>query len=234
VQDLRHGGEADRGPAPRPSGEALALRFAELRAVRAADGGGVLELEDLRGSCVTLPLFAAPLGEAAREALLEGLRAALAHESRVACWDDLRRALEAQRRSGWRLRGGPEHPRHLATGSGERTLEVLEVERRNLAEWQTPFLPTDGELSWRWVDATGCRHPHLIPHLTRRQAASLKTPPCRLDTLFRSSSDWALDVSDGTDADGWRYSLAWNSSTWDSRPGMLDGLRKRRWTRTYV
>uniref|UniRef100_A0A7S1RT27 Peroxin/Ferlin domain-containing protein n=1 Tax=Alexandrium catenella TaxID=2925 RepID=A0A7S1RT27_ALECA len=244
VQDLRHvGGQAggrgqlEGGPGPGLGGRPLGVRFTDLRAVHAADTGGVLQLEDLQGGVVTLPLFATSLGEAAREALVEGLRAALADEGRRASWEELRKALEAERRSRWHQ---PSHrspdPCSGGGGSGERTLEVLEVERRNpaTAEWLTPFLPTDGELSWRWVDATGCKHPHLIQSVSRREASSLRSPPCRLDSLFRSSSDWVLEVNADTDAAGWRYGLAWNASTWDSRPGLLDGLRRRRWTRTYT
>mmetsp|Transcript_151772 Transcript_151772/g.282778 ORF Transcript_151772/g.282778 Transcript_151772/m.282778 type:complete len:108 (-) Transcript_151772:1-324(-) len=90
-----------------------------------------------------------------------------------------------------------------------------------------------GRRSWRWVDATGSRHPHLDPSFTQQEIVSKKQPPCKLNALFHLISDWAVDVHDGTDEDGWRYGIAWNASTWDSKPGLIDALRRRRWTRTY-
>lgn len=121
-------------------------------------------------------------------------------------------------------------------GAGQRTLEVFEVERWSptRAEWVTPFLPADRGLSWRWVDATGVRHPHLDPTMSRREIASQRTPPCRLSSLFHSTSEWLVDINSATDKFGWRYGLAWNASHWDPRPGLLEQLRRRHWTRTYA
>ena len=93
-----------------------------------------------------------------------------------------------------------------------------------VASWRTPFLPTDIELSWRWVEASGSRHPQLQPELTREKAAAERTPPCRPNALFHAGSMWTLVKAAGAaDEEGWRYGLAWNSSTWDSRPGLLTG-----------
>jgi len=217
------------------------LLFKNLRNVFVSEED-MLQLEDLQGCTVDLPLFAAPVGKAARDALAAGLCSACAHVDGVADWDDLHNALRVERRTVERL-GSHNTNRFSASGTpsmrdgaGQRTLEVFEVERWVPAtgEWKTAFLPTDRDLSWRWVDATGCRHPHLDSGLSRKEVSSQSVPPCNLDTLFHSTSEWAVDKHDGTDPDGWSYSLAWNSSTWDARPGLLDALRRRRWTRSFT
>merc|ERR1712139_431319 len=101
--------------------------------------------------------------------------------------------------------------------TGQRVLEVFEVERWSpgTGEWTTAFLPIDRDLSWRWVDATGSRHPHLVQNMARQEIAAQPRPPCRLDTLFHSTSDWIVDF-EGADMEGWRYGVAWNASTWDA------------------
>ena len=220
------------------------LRFAELRAVRLDESCDILNLEDLAGGVLSLPLFATPLSQAAREALGAGFRSAL--ERKVACWEGLRAALRAQP-SGGRAAAPAGVPRRAAagvaarsgSGAGQRVLEVLEVERWSPGggevEWWTPWLPTDGELAWRWVDATGVRHPQLERQLPRAEASARKTPPCRPDALFRPVSDWAVETGPGTDGvDGWQYGLAWTTATWEPQQGLFNALRRRRWTRTFA
>mmetsp|Transcript_95312 Transcript_95312/g.164624 ORF Transcript_95312/g.164624 Transcript_95312/m.164624 type:complete len:144 (+) Transcript_95312:1-432(+) len=130
----------------------------------------------------------------------------------------------------------------VGTGAGQRILEVWELERyRHLTNnWETAFLLTDRESSYRWVDATGHRHPHLKQvdargqKLTREWYAKQQRPPCELTELFKAVSDWKLDVNASTDDVGWRYALNWNSSSWDTKPAMFDSVRKRRWTKAYA
>jgi len=121
--------------------------------------------------------------------------------------------------------------------AGKKTLEVFEVERWRLALgiWTTPFLPIDNELCWRWVDATGRKHPHLQQNLNREvSAAKREHPPCELDALFEAQDNWEVEKGQTTDPEGWCYGLAWRSSTWENSAGMFDVLRKRKWRRTYA
>jgi len=208
---------------------------------------GILQLEEVEGRTLQLPLEAAPLGPAAREALAVGFRTAIAHPDALASWEQLRAALAEEQRQcnagfgfsdatgGSRDSGGSNQGSR--SGAGQRVLEVFEVERLDVVaqKWRTPFMPLDSDLSWRWLDSSGCRHPHLNSKLTREQAAAQKTPPCGLDVnLFKPMSQWVKDLHVGTDKEGWRYGMAWNSSTWEPQPGLFDGIRKRRWTRTYA
>lgn len=198
--------------------------FSDVRAVHDGDDGCIVQLEDSDGGLVTLPLFAAPIGEAARRSLLIGLRLGVRG---VTSWEQLRKALEAERRN---------HRADSHGGVGQSFIEVFEVERlkTSTAMWTTPFLAIDSELSWRWVDVKGRRHPRLAKDLTKKAVTSATSPPCRLDTLFHATSPWVLDIHPCTDSDGWSYGLAWSASSWARYPGIFDVLRKRRWTKTYV
>ncbi|CAK0910584.1 unnamed protein product [Prorocentrum cordatum] len=251
VQDLeRHiSGRAPEASRPPGSQHAAArrrpreLRFADLAAVTAAAQGDVVSLEDVRGNAIVLPLFAAPLDGACREGVAAGLRAALARPDRRACWGDLRSALRAQRRAagaraaascglGAEATAAPPAPESAGGG----VLEVWEVQRRvpPSGEWRCPWLATDHELRWRWVDAAGRRHPQLPPELPCREASALCSPPCRLDPLFRWTSTWAVREDPGAGTGGWRYGLLWSSATWDAQPGLFNVLRRRKWTRTFT
>jgi len=176
------------------------------------------------------------ISEAVRDALEVGFNAALHRQDFVANWDELRKVLERERR----LRRYESDDVDLSlreTGVGQRVLEVYELERRIIGgSWQTPFMPTDGEASWRWVDAAGYRHPHLDKRLRhdREKVAMQQKPPCQLDSLFKPISEWAVVKGAGADAQGWRYGMAWISSTWDAAPEVYHVVRKRRWTRTYT
>eukprot|EP00927_Polykrikos_kofoidii_P006296 TRINITY_DN12557_c1_g2_i1.p1 TRINITY_DN12557_c1_g2~~TRINITY_DN12557_c1_g2_i1.p1 ORF type:complete len:1299 (-),score=168.54 TRINITY_DN12557_c1_g2_i1:149-3949(-) len=225
------------------------LRFAELRGVHVDDEEcNVLQLEDMHGCLVTIPLFAAALGRRARDALAAGFESAVGGHT-VASWDSLREAIEIQERFARRdsMPSGTMLTRQGRVAgafrgnwgdSGHGVLEVVEVERRVIgtSAWKTPFLPTDGELSWRWVDHSGSRHSNLAPGLMRIHAVISETPPCQLDTsLFRYTSDW--EVSEGppfTGEQGWLYGIAWRASAWSPTPGRLDTLRRRLWTRSYA
>eukprot|EP00747_Dinoflagellata_sp_TGD_P002865 gnl/TRDRNA2_/TRDRNA2_105917_c1_seq1.p1 gnl/TRDRNA2_/TRDRNA2_105917_c1~~gnl/TRDRNA2_/TRDRNA2_105917_c1_seq1.p1 ORF type:complete len:587 (-),score=121.74 gnl/TRDRNA2_/TRDRNA2_105917_c1_seq1:44-1741(-) len=232
-----------------PGRRARELIFENIRAVHiTSENASAIELEDQSGRRVSLPLYAAPLGPAARQALAAGFKTALVHSDSIANWAELHAALRKEmhsRRDKDRQRGGCGllgDGWGSGSGAGHRILEVFEVERRMISsnDWKTPFLPTDRESGYRWVDATGCRHPHLKfmpPHeekTERERYAEEELPPCELDGLFQPTGGWTIDVHPGTDSEGWRYGLAWNSSTWDAKPGIFDAVRKRRWTRTYV
>jgi len=220
------------------SGAALGreIRFRHLRDVHLMEGN-VIQLEEKQG-VLNIPLNDSPLGVEAKQALVEGMRSAIFQGDGNASWYELTATLLAERRcvpvkSSWKrapaIRGSGE-------GSGECTLEVFEVERRMVpaGDWKTPFLPTDTEASWRWLDATGCRHPRLRKGMTREECAKRGEPPCEMDSLFKPTSAWKFERNDCTDEKGWKYSIAWKSSTWDSSPGVFDAFRKRRWTRTYA
>lgn len=224
--------------------------FSSLVAVHVEADGGILQLEDSHGNAVDLPLFAAPISDTTREALARGFQSVLTNAGGIADWTSLVSALRAERQTAERHRlesrdasraaslSGPGNGHAgntaAAAATGQRILEVFEVERWSptTGEWTTASLPTDKELSWRWVDATGSRHPHLVEGLPRQKIAAQSRPPCRLDTLFHSTSYWTVDL-EGADKDGWQYSVAWNASTWDAAPSILDVLRRRRWTRAY-
>jgi len=209
--------------------------FKHLVAVHmSGEDNSLLQLEDSEGGFHVLPLLSAPFGKAVREALAAGFRTSLSNSSNMANWDELRRVLLEEHRHPQRQAATKELRRRFS-GVGERILEVFEVERMAVpsGDWQTPYLPIDRELGFRWVDATGTRHPHLFQGWSRFKCAAHKIPPCELAHMFRPTSDWSIEKSSSTDADGWKYGLAWNSSTWDTKPGLFDAIRKRRWRRTY-
>lgn len=202
-----------------------------------------LELILKNGSVVPLDLRDSPLGEGARKALVKAFEYTAAHSSKVANWEQLRAVREDEDRQASKSASMEEADVSLlSTGAGQRILEVFELERyRHLTNtWETAFLPTDRESSYRWVDAAGHRHPHLKvdpktgKQFTREWYVKQQRPPCELAKLFKEASDWKLDVNANTDEKGWRYALAWNSSTWDNHPAMFDSVRKRRWTKAYV
>jgi hypothetical protein len=258
VQDLNRSlsgkpaiAEVEAPANPVLSRRAREFLFCDLAAVHVAVDGGILQLEDTHGNIVDIPLFASPIDTGAREALAAGFRSVLDNAGGIADWANLNEALRKERRKSERERlyssqsstsgaAGTEHTpgsggRSPGSTAGLRILEVFEVERwdMTMGEWKTPFLPIDRDLSWRWVDATGRKHPHLVQSLPRREIAAEAKPPCRPGALFHSTTDWTIDMQ-GADEDGWRYGLAWNASTWDDSAGLLDALRKRRWTRTYT
>eukprot|EP00811_Abedinium_folium_P025482 NODE_3641_length_2006_cov_3.524747.p1 GENE.NODE_3641_length_2006_cov_3.524747~~NODE_3641_length_2006_cov_3.524747.p1 ORF type:complete len:419 (-),score=122.18 NODE_3641_length_2006_cov_3.524747:280-1536(-) len=212
----------------------------DLKRVHAEERSEFLQLEDLRGCMHRLPVSSALISSEVFCALQAGFRSSLNHgnhHDNIATWDELRSALRLERRRDARERrvGLLESPGDANTaGAGSRTVEVFEYERRMLqGEWKTPWYPTDREISWRWVDATSCKHPDLDSEMSREEIVASPTPPCRSGALFRATTDWVIDKPKGTDPDGWRYGFASNSSTWEARPGLLDSVRKRRWIRVY-
>eukprot|EP00929_Paragymnodinium_shiwhaense_P071376 TRINITY_DN36299_c0_g1_i1.p1 TRINITY_DN36299_c0_g1~~TRINITY_DN36299_c0_g1_i1.p1 ORF type:complete len:2567 (+),score=549.68 TRINITY_DN36299_c0_g1_i1:191-7891(+) len=216
------------------------LKDVHLRGAAAGESDTMLMLEETSQAIHNVPLQHAPITARTRQALAAGFRSAIASPDNMANWEELHASLMAERREKPDRRmvpaeqNGREHRRASAgAGAGKRVLEVFEVERKLIADWITPYLPIDRELAWRWVDATGTRHPHILKGLSQDQCSQAQRPPCELDGLFRPTSTWSIDKNHDTDPDGWRYALAWNSSTWDSRAGLFDGLRRRRWTREY-
>lgn len=225
----------------------LEIPFGGLQAVDvqpSPSGGCLIQLEDTEGNVNALNLMASGLQEDAIEALAAGLRQAAAHSDRVANWSRFHAALDAERRR----QPDQSASRHGAEGSsgvgaGHRILEVWEVERRVMGtgvlgttehRWRTPSMPLDKDLCWRWVDRSGYRHPHLRKGITVETCESAKEPPCELDHhLFKPRGAWTREINSRTDKEGWRYGMAWNSSTWDRQPGLFDGMRRRRWTRSF-
>eukprot|EP00931_Biecheleriopsis_adriatica_P043306 TRINITY_DN24759_c0_g1_i1.p1 TRINITY_DN24759_c0_g1~~TRINITY_DN24759_c0_g1_i1.p1 ORF type:complete len:2476 (+),score=500.29 TRINITY_DN24759_c0_g1_i1:515-7429(+) len=202
------------------------LRFADLRAApyfQECDPSGNLQLvlEDKEGKCSVMPCAGSITGQVEAK-LLEGLCAAASGKSDWSAFSSVLRA---------------EHQADAGASFGQLVLEVFEVERRGQEklhrEWKTPFLPTDAELAWRWVDTTGRRHPKMEKGLSRDESSLRQRPPCELSSLFTALGDWTKDVNEATDEDGWTYSMAWNSSSWTTKPGFLDNLRRRRWLRSY-
>eukprot|EP00411_Alexandrium_monilatum_P095797 CAMPEP_0175756702 /NCGR_PEP_ID=MMETSP0097-20121207/64080_1 /TAXON_ID=311494 /ORGANISM="Alexandrium monilatum, Strain CCMP3105" /LENGTH=321 /DNA_ID=CAMNT_0017065853 /DNA_START=1 /DNA_END=963 /DNA_ORIENTATION=- len=226
-------GDGSDGQAFDPSLGVHVLFFSELREVRLRDNGKTVELTLTGGLPPSvLPLQGAPIDQAVIHGLVAGLRSAVLHADSQANWAELRKALREEQRARTELPGGPAEALPAAPSeAGYRTLEVYEVERWRMAtfNWQTPFLPSDRELSWRWVDATGKRHPHLRRQLSPEEAAHHREPPCEMDALFQAQGDWSIERGPGADAEGWKYGLAWRSSTWDAAPGIFDVLRRRKW-----
>mmetsp|Transcript_24774 Transcript_24774/g.77175 ORF Transcript_24774/g.77175 Transcript_24774/m.77175 type:complete len:321 (-) Transcript_24774:263-1225(-) len=232
----RTGEDEGEGPGPDAESQILwALELSDLQDARAGRDaqGTCLRLTVAGGNQLSLPLYLAPMAEAACFGLVTGLRSAVVHSDSYANWEELHDALREEQRSRQERDAHGGLP--LPTEAGHRTTEVYEVERWRIASgrWETPFLPTDRELSWRWVDATGRKHPHL-QKLSKAEIVKKREPPCEFDALFKATSDWAIERNSATDCDGWRYGLAWKSSTWDVTPGIFDGLRKRKWHRTYT
>jgi len=212
--------------------------FKDLCGVHTAEDAFVLHLEHRQDGVIDLPLYASPLGKVAREALVAGFRSVLDNnKEKRASWKELRTALLEEQRS--------QHDAHIPQaahglsrsehGIGAQILHVVEVERRipPSSKWKTPFLPTDGGLIWRWVDATGGKHPQLVPNLPYKEVVRRRTPPCWPGPLFRATSDWEIIKGSGHDSEGWCYGLVWNSPAWGSEPRFLDALRMRTWRRTF-
>jgi len=226
---------ARAGAAERPGpAEARVLHLRDLCEVRALPGHGV-QLTGTDGRVHTLPLGL--LSDLVQDAIVEGLRTAL--PSGVASWSQLHEVtleeLWGRPRRGRTMRDAP---RQSNVAAGKRRLEIFEVERWRPASkaWDTPRLPMDKELKWRWVDSSGKKHPSLRQGLSCKDAGEVRDcPPCEpFSKLFTPESDWEKEVHQGTDADGWTYSFAWKSSLWYPKPGLFDTFRKRRWTRTYA
>jgi len=211
--------------------------FKALKTVNVPADRNIL-LEDHQGRVNTLNLSQV-VTPVAFQALVAGFQTAVTDSESIANWDELQTVLRGERmqRCSQQILLSSEKGGHFAGGSGHRVLEVYEFERKGpLGDcWGTPNLPTDNELSWRWLDSSGYRHPHLKRGGSREECAAHKWPPCELEgSLFKPVSNWEISRIEGvTDSNGWRYGLAWNSSTWDARPSMATRLRKRRWTRLY-
>ncbi|CAE7523953.1 Vps13 [Symbiodinium microadriaticum] len=232
IQDLSRPSQSSAEPDDTAQRQVRGFHFKDMTAVSEMDDGRVIELHaDSISGTLALPLFSAPLGQASRDALVSGFRSALEDE-RIASWSTFSKTFRSEDQRSRLL----ERQGDAAAGAGLRKLVVWEVERRlpTASEWKTPFLPTDAGLTWRWVDTRGRRHPNLSLGLTRLQAAGSKTPPCRIGSLYRPTSDWQLETGPETDHHGWSYGMAWNSSSWEAAPSPLEVLRRRRWTRTFT
>jgi len=219
------------------SNKSTTVRFQDLRHVHimAQDRVATLCLEGSSGAWETFPLTQST--KSVQDALRHGFQSALVHPDNAANWGELRTALrEEQRRQQDIL------PELKDQGAGRRTLEVFEVERFLLrtGSWTAPFLFTDRDLQWRWVNANGQKHSNLKKDFKQEDAATTRSsPPCEIDSevnfkrLFRPVGQWEIVKNDGTDDDGWSYGLFWKSSTWEATHSMFDLLRRRKWQLVY-
>lgn len=223
--------EQGRHAAPLRRQSHRSYNFSDLKAVLLADH--VLQLVDENGSfAIQISQHYQAVLEAVREELIATFQKAQVERS----WGKLSLQLIEAKRRQRRLQDLRDGASEADEGCGHRRLSVFEVERRmpGTSEWKTPFLPTDDDLSWRWVELQGRRHPYLPLGMTRSQAAASQLPPCRLGTLFHAASDWEVHHSAGRDREGWSYGIAWQSSAWEVAPGPLDTLRRRLWIRTFT
>jgi len=207
------------------------FRFSDLASATEWREGPGITIVDQETKVHRLPLGIC--SNDVQEAVLIGLQSAIASTGQEADWSVLHDTLQAE------LWGRPRSAScWVEAVAGGYILEVFEVERRRPASggWWTSTLPTDRELKWRWVDASGKRHPHLLPGLSCSEAASIHSaPPCEpLSRLFQAVSEWEITRHESTDDVGWSYSITWNSSVWYPKPSLLDTIRKRRWTRAYA
>jgi hypothetical protein len=117
-----------------------------------------------------------------------------------------------------------------------KQVEVWEVERFLVTSgWRTPFLFTDSDTRWRWVDSRLKRNPRLDPTISRSETSKFETPPIHFGELWKPLADWKVAVDAvSTDKDGWMYAVSFNSSTWKKAPGVTTSVRKRKWTRSFV
>jgi len=211
------------------------VKYEALRDVQYSPAAGSLYLGTHQGGPIQLMLTNLDK-EVARE-IVEGLQHAAGRG--VADWHNLRQAIRKEQR----LAAAKRESLCQELGVGERILEVFEVERyHNLtSRWKTPFNPVfDKDAGWRWVDTQGRRHGQLIPMPAgvsdqdyKKNIQEARKPPCELNSIFRMTVDWQIDVNANTDKDGWRYGMNWNSTTWEKKAAWSDGVRKRRWTRKY-
>jgi len=230
--------------------------FNSLRKVR-EDDAGYLELLDSAGNPLSLRPACDSLGPDARAALKAGFLSAEQNPRGAVNWEPLHRAMQSEER----LQGGndssgavgaiTEEPAQAkassssssaaraiarrSSGGGVHVLEVWELQSRMIPTyyWQTPFLPTDFETSWRWADANTAKHPNLRKDITKEEAVKSDVPPCELE-MYQPISSWKLTIDKDTDKEGWKYAVRWNASTWSTSPGFIDAVRKRRWTRQFA
>jgi hypothetical protein len=229
---------AETGTEPDLAERATQFVFTNLKEVRLKPLAGlhgasdILEMTDTDG--VVHPLHMPLVSTIVKDVLVNGLRSALgASRHGVANWEPLRKVLEAEHR----LREVDDSAEGDET-SGQKILEVFEFQRFHSMsrEWRTPFHAIwDSEASWRWMDASGSRHPQLTSKddKDKKQMVLAHVPPCAFN-MFKPVSEWKIDVQPGTDTNGWRYSLGWNNSTWDSKPGSFNRVRKRLWRSTFA
>ncbi|CAK0892888.1 unnamed protein product, partial [Prorocentrum cordatum] len=185
VQSLErkmHTAAEEGGPADGPGPDAAAeLAFADLASIRcvALPDGDLLQLARSTDT-VDLPLRRAPITPAVLDGLVAGFRSAVAHPDSAANWAKLRAAQREELRSSKRLENeageeAAEIEAHLLEkDAGEKVLEFFEVERWRVTSrcWETPFLPMDKGLSFRWVDAAGKKHPLCQKMLSWEQISS--------------------------------------------------------------
>jgi len=212
-------------------GRAREFLFGDLLMASVDEQECKLILQDRSRVKHVVPLQPEALNDEILQALLEGFISVCSHAQHVANWQPLRTALDNAS-----LVASAMDSLSTEQAMVGRTLEVIEVQRRWQPKgWCVPFLPTDWEISWRWVDSRGHRHPNLRRGLSRETCAANVVPPCELDTRrFEPSSEWTVQVHGGSDVDGWVYGATWSSPNWGHKATMTDYLRQRKWVRTFV
>eukprot|EP00927_Polykrikos_kofoidii_P048702 TRINITY_DN42929_c0_g1_i1.p1 TRINITY_DN42929_c0_g1~~TRINITY_DN42929_c0_g1_i1.p1 ORF type:complete len:2522 (-),score=443.44 TRINITY_DN42929_c0_g1_i1:439-8004(-) len=222
------------------------LQFRDLKNVhvpQSSDSSGVGSISlEASGGTLNLPLTGVPrFGIVARNLLVMGFKEALQHAGRserfAVDWRHFRDVVYADAfidatTTSVAVAAATVANTARKRSSGEHVIEVYEHERTIIGtdQWQTPFMPYDFDASWRWLNAYGKRHPSLIKGIKREAAASSKTPPCHCD-LLQLVGKWEVIVQlQETDKDGWQYSISSHSATWQNYRGMLDTVRRRRWT----
>ncbi|CAD7958018.1 unnamed protein product [Amoebophrya sp. A25] len=127
-----------------------------------------------------------------------------------------------------------------------REVVVYELERTNLTDFGSPFLPCEVREQWRWIDANGRKHPNISKYLTRREIQRSLTPPLDFGKLWIPRTEWQyvvdyyedLEAPNGvggtTDPDGWQYAAHFGSNLWSPVDTWEAMCRRRKWLREYV
>jgi len=182
----------------------------------------------------TVPLDKSLIGTEGLQALVDGLRSAASDSGQGhGVWQKLRQLLaEATRQHRQEADSSlvVEAAKSTASKGAAKTvvLEVWEVERAKAfgGGWSHATWVTEGDLTWRWVDERGHKHPKMDPHLKKEDAVLYQEPPCALGGLFKPAGPWQPGE--------WGYGMAWAQPTFKPKPGFTDNMRRRKWTREYV
>merc|ERR1712032_121942 len=103
------------------------------------------------------------------------------------------------------------------------------------SEWSTPFLPHDGETSWRWVDSDYNKHPWV--NGSEEESAAADLPPIKPPAGWqREAESWAhVAMNEPCDLDGWQYGVDFFQADW--LWGASDTAchcRRRQWKCTFT
>jgi len=118
---------------------------------------------------------------------------------------------------------------------------VWELQRRWTlfhTTWQAPFLPHDGEKSWRWVDMDYREHPWAVPPLAASAAAAVPIiePPEKEWGQGEQQTTWNVAEPGGPcDQQGWQYAVDFyqDRSYWVST-SQWHHCRRRLWKGVFL